>query len=152
MTAMTSDTEKRRWQQFLKHMDRLTAMALADLDAREILAQRDETPAFRFTLLAAAPAHGIELPDTEILSEGSDLSVSMTQEGDHLLVKLQLLGFAALEDYAGREARLKSSNRAIDYRFSFSLSGAATCLLSCRSDIREGLCDFAIFLTPKPQE
>lgn len=121
-------------------------MALADLDAAELSADIEETPAFRITLLAAASSGGVELPDTEMLTEGSDLSVAIAPREGQLLVRLQLLGFAALEDYAEREARLKSENGAIDYRFRFSPSGGAMCELSDSAEIREGMKDFTVFV------
>ena len=147
--AMTFDSDKRRWRQFAKQMRFLTETALADLDAETVFAGQDEAPAFRITLLAAASSQGIELPDTEILTEGRDLSILMESGEGQLVVKLQLLGIAALEDYANREARFKSANGAINYRFCFSESGGATCLFSDSPDIRAGLQDFAIFIEPK---
>ncbi|ADP70515.1 hypothetical protein Rvan_1251 [Rhodomicrobium vannielii ATCC 17100] len=153
---MTFDPNNRPWRQFSRKINFLTEMALADLQAGELFVEPDEKLAFKITLLAAAASDGFFLPDTELLTEGSDLSVMVTPDEGQIVVKLQLLGVAALEDYAGREGRLKSGNGAINYRFCFSLSGGATCLLSDTPDIRHGLRDIAILVTSEakssPQE
>jgi hypothetical protein len=137
--------EEQEWRSFLHTIDLLTAAALADLDAEAELKPASWTRKFEITLLAAAGADGVRLPSSEVLSEGNELGVVITPEHGQIFLKLQLQGFAALEQFGGREARLVSDNGAIDYRLHFNSSGSAACVLSDASSVREGLSKFAIF-------
>jgi hypothetical protein len=142
---MTMTSNKRHgWQGFLETIDLVTASALADLEAGAEPKRRWRRT-FQVELLAAASGDGVELPETGILSEGSELGVTITPEDRRLIVRLQLQGFATLDQFGGREARLVSDNGAIDYRFTFAHSGSAVCILADDSRVREGLCKCAVF-------
>ncbi len=146
--TMTGDkNERQEWRGFLQAIDFLTAAALADLDAEAELKPSSWERRFEIVLLAAAGEDGVQLPGSEVLSEGNELGIRIAPDSGQLLLKLQLQGFAALDEFGGREARLVSDNGAINYRFRFNSGGAATCVLSDRTHVREGLGKFAIFFT-----
>ncbi len=143
---MTFNSDKKQeWRGFLKTIDLLTAAALSELDAEAELKSGRWERKFEVVLLAAASQDGVRLPESEVLSEGSELAVTITPEDEQLFLKLQLQGFATLDQFGGREARLVSDNGAIDYRFRFGTSGSAICVLADRVRIREGLGKFAVF-------
>ncbi len=139
---MTRDDEKTLpWRDFLYTLDVVTNSAVADLEA----GTGNWVKGFDVILLAAASEGGLKLPESEVLAEGSELGITMLSEGPEMKLNLQLQGFAALDTYGGRAARLVSENGAIDYRLRFSDGGAATCMLSDAPKVREGLGRFAVF-------
>jgi hypothetical protein len=139
-----SNGKKQEWRGFLKTIDLLTAAALEELEAQAGHESTRWERKFEVVLLAAASAEGIRLPESEVLSQGSELGVTITPGNEQLFLKLQLQGFATLDQFGGREARLVSENGAIDYRFRFAASGQAICILADRLSVREGLGKFAI--------
>lgn len=133
------------WRDFAHTVSVLTASALAANEAGAPAA-RGAAPLrqFDFELLAAAGDTQVKLPQSELLARGSELGVTIEEQADELWLKLQLKGFAALRENAGREARLVSANGAIDYRFRFSGKGAAVCVVADTPEVREGLRSFSI--------
>lgn len=135
------------WRDFAHSLRVVVASATAAsaLDGAA-LAARPVQRQFNIALLAAAGAHGIILPDEEFTVEGGELAILIEQHpvAAEITVRLQLKGFAALQTSAGREARLVSDNRAIDYDFRFSGRGTATCILQDSSDVRAGLLSFQV--------
>jgi hypothetical protein len=137
-----------KWRDFLRTLDALTASAKGDLEAADA-SDDGWRPAFDVELLAAASPDGISLPETEILCAGAELAARIAESDFELRLTLQLQGFATLDQYGGREARVVSENSAIDYRICFSASGAAVCLLANKPKIREGLGKFAVLFKPE---
>jgi len=95
-------------------------------------------PRFELNLLAAATGN-LNLPKAEILAEGGGLGITIVEREDEVQVTLQLKGFASLTAYAGREARLVSSDGSIDYAFRFSEGGTGLCVLANSPGIRAAL-------------
>jgi hypothetical protein len=152
-----TDGDARQWRDFLDALDALTAMAKGDVEAAAAARERSSPgpcwrPAFAVELLAASRPEGVELPETEFLSESAELAVRIAISDFELRVTLQLQGFAALEEYAGREARLVSDNGAIDYRLRFSPLGAAVCALANKPAVREGLRSFKVLVSPAAED
>lgn len=144
MVISMTDNEASGWRAFLEAIDMVTASALAELDA-ESEPMSEWRCIFQVELLAAAGSDTVRLPETGVLSEGSDLGVTVTPEHRGLVVRLQLQGFATLDRFGGRDARLLSDNGAIDYRCVFSRGGAAVCILADEPHVRAGLCKCAVF-------
>jgi hypothetical protein len=119
----------------------ITARALAEHEMRTSGAaeQTNFAPHYQITLLAASPGETIALPKSEVTAEGGNLGITFEEREDGLKVTLQLRGYAALQAHGGREARLVSSNGAIDYAFRFSRQGTGICLLADAPEVREGL-------------
>lgn len=143
MTTRAKDA--RQWRDFAHTVSVLTANALA---AHERTASGAPAalpaPRFEFEVLAAAEEADAKLPGTEFLARGSALGATIEERPGELWINLQLKGFAALSEAAGREARLVSANGAIDYRFRFSDRGTAVCVVADTRQVREGLKHFSV--------
>ena len=98
---------------------------------------------YRFELLAAE-AGTVKLPEGQVATRDGGLLAQFAIVGDDLNVALQLTGYAALRQSAGRECRMKSADGVIDYQFRFDKSGKATCVLANTEAVRTALRDFQI--------
>jgi hypothetical protein len=150
------------WRDFAHTVQVITASALArhHLDAA-VGASMPATPAsasagfppnrvvlkqFNITLLAASAATGFALPMTEFLVDGGTLGVLIderTVKGEIRIV-LQLKGYAAMQQSAGREAYVVSDNGSIDTIVQFSPRGAAFFVLDDLPGVRVGLRNFKL--------
>ncbi len=143
---MSDDSrDAKRWHDFRHTALVLTASALAEHDLATAGGRaRPRIATFAFDLLAAAGASDVKLP-SELLSPGTDLAATFDfGRAGEIRVSLQLKGFAALKENAGRPARLMSANGAIDYAFRFGDRGAAICVLADTSAVRDGLKAFLV--------
>jgi hypothetical protein len=135
------------WRDFRHTMRVITASALAQHDLAATggrAAPRVTT--FTFDLLAAAAAADVRLPERR-LSTGSELAAELDDSrAGEIRLSLQLKGFAALKENAGRPARLVSANGAIDYAFRFGDHGGAVCVLADMPEVRDGLKAFSVLV------
>jgi hypothetical protein len=109
-------------------------------------ANRSIVKQFNITLLAASAATGFALPMTEFLVDGGMLGVLIderTVKGEIRIV-LQLKGYAAMQQSAGREAYIVSDNGSIDTIIQFSPRGAAFFVLDDLPGVRAGLRNFKL--------
>jgi hypothetical protein len=122
------------WHDFAHTVRVLTASSIARHDHTSFaIAARPVLRQFTVTLLAAAPSSGISLPMTEFLVDGGALGVLVDDRStkDEIRVVLQLKGYAALQQSAGRDVQ-------------FSDRGAAVCVLEDLHEIRDGLFNFTV--------
>jgi hypothetical protein len=143
---MTADEKGRKmWRNFAHSVAVATASVLA---RHELTKASPKPPTFvkRFTItpLAAAGEAELKLPGSAMLAQGGDLQVTFEDRPGEIWVALQILRYAALRENAGQEARLVSTNGAINYAFRFSGAGQAVCVLSDDPNVRAGLKSFAI--------
>jgi hypothetical protein len=141
-----TDDEKRKWADFAHTLRVVTASALA---RQELQLSPSLPPIFRkryeLTLLAAAGST-VTLPRGEVVVPGGGLTIAFEEGQGGIRVRLQLKGYAALRSNADRQARLVSSNGAIDYAFRFGRSGGAVCVLAGSPEVREGLSNLAVLV------
>jgi len=143
MSAMAN--EKKKWRDFAHTLRVLTASTFARHEISRTHGHLDRlVKRYEVELLAAASADQLSLPQSSVTAAGGSLSVSFEERGTELWVRLQLKGFTALSELAGREARLKSANGAVDVGFRFSGEGTAVCVLSNEPAVREGLARFEV--------
>ena len=136
--------DERRWLDFAHTAVVLTASALA----QEEIANGRGAPRiarFAFDLLAAADPGQVTLPG-RLTASGNELSATVEEGSGEIRVVLQLKGFGALKENAGRAGRLVSVNGAIDYAFRFGERGSALCVLAETPAIRDGLKAFSVFV------
>lgn len=141
-----TEGENRKWADFAHTLRVVTASALA---RHELQRTQSLPPIFRkhfeLTLLAAAGST-VTLPRAEVVVPGGGLTIAFEERQEGIRVRLQLKGYAALQSNANRQARLVSSNGAIDYAFRFGSSGGAVCVVGDMPEIREGLMRLAVLV------
>jgi hypothetical protein len=141
------DAQRKGWRNFKFTVDVILAAALAHDDLVE--AQSNEQPArsaLRFNLLAAAAAEDPALPRSEWRDTQQLVTASLIEHDGELRIAFQALGFAALTRFAGRAARLVSSDGQIEIGFRFDSGGHGFAALADNQDIRRALADFLIVL------
>lgn len=143
---------KRRRRDFLHTAGVLIGSAITCCDMAAAEAEPLwEGRRFDFLPMAAAASSG-EAASSQILARDGALAVTIETRDDAIWLRLQLKGFAALQQNAGQDARLVSANRAIDYRFRFGTDGGATCVLANEPAIKQGLTDFCVVIRAEADE
>jgi hypothetical protein len=141
---------RNKWQDFAHTVRVVAASSISRHElshrANATTAPRPVLRQFTVTLLAAAPSAGISLPMTEFLVDGGALGVLVDDRSikDEIRVVLQLKGYAALQQSAGRDVHVLSDNGAIDCIVQFSDRGAAVCVLEDLDEVRDGLFNFTV--------
>jgi hypothetical protein len=135
-------TSRKHWQDFAHTIRVVAASSLS----RHAQSPRPVLRQFTVTLLAASASTGISLPMTEFLVDGGALGVLVDDRSikDEIRVVLQLKGYAALQQSAGRDVHVRSDNGAIDCVVQFSDRGAAVCVLEDLDEVRDGLFNFTV--------
>jgi len=128
---------RRPWHDFAHTASVYMATALAEYERAQRATLGWQPAAYTFELLAAATEPDAPLPSSIDAREGG-LRMTMEQQGDELWLRLELDGFAAIEEHAGRTGILISANRAISYPLVFDGAGRALCILDNTPEVRAG--------------
>lgn len=144
--------DSRSWLNFAHTLRVQAAAALARHDLLMGQHQRLRfVRRFELTLLAAA-TESVSLPKSDVVAQGGGLVMAFEERRDEIWVRLQLKGFAALRANADRQARLVSSNGAVEYAFHFGSTGGAVCVLANVPEVRAALASLAVFVEAPSKE
>ncbi len=128
---------RRPWHDFAHTASVHVATALAEYERAQRAALARHPAAYTFELLAAATEPDAPLPSSIDAREGG-LRMTIETQGDELWLRLELDGFAAIDEHAGRAGILISANRAIHYPLVFDGEGRALCILDNTPEVRAG--------------
>src|SRR5262249_46286240 len=140
------DDYRKSWRDFKFTVDVILSAALAREDLAEIQASETPSAALRFNLLAASATETPALPANEWRDTRQLVSASFSESEGELRVTFQALGYAAMTRFAGRAARMVSSDGEIEIAFRFDSGGRGIAVLSDSSGVRQALADFSIVL------
>ncbi len=129
---------RRPWHDFAHTASVHIATALAEYERAQQGALGRRPAAYTFALLAAATEPDAPLPSSLDAREGG-LRMTIELQGDELWIRLELEGFAAIDEHAGRAGILLSENRAISYPLVFDAAGRALCVLDNTPEVRAGI-------------
>jgi hypothetical protein len=139
---------KKAWRDFAHTTGVLLGAALAEFEAetREETAPQDAASdnMFVFELMAAASDDAFHFADGAVQARGGEMTASLGAGKGEMRLELQLIGYTALRNGAGRQARLRSENNVIDQIVQFDELGSATCRLPDQLAVRQALNAFRV--------
>jgi hypothetical protein len=140
--------DKKAWRDFAHTTGVLLGAALAEF---EVETRQDSSPedagadnVFVFQLMAAASDDAFHFADGAVQARGGEMTASLGAGKGEMRLELQLIGYTALRNGAGREARLRSEDGVVDQIVQFDELGSATCRLPDQPAVRQALNAFTV--------
>jgi len=140
--------DKKAWRDFAHTTGVLLGAALAEFEAgtREDTEPQDTGAdnVFVFQLMAAASEDAFHFADGAVQARGGEMTASLSTGKGEMRLELQLIGYTALRNGAGRQARLRSEDGVVEQIVQFNELGSATCRLADHPAVRQALNAFRV--------
>ena len=135
--------DKKAWRDFAHATGVLLGAALAEFEA-EASSEAPSGCVFAFELMAAASDAAFHFPDGAVQAREGGMTANLRSHEGEMRLELQLVGYAALQDGAGHQARLRTRDGAIDQVLAFDQQGSVVCSFAEEASLRQSLSAFTV--------